>query len=157
MRTQPNLAIRVAVAALAMSACGVAAGISGGTPAGAASLVSARHAPEDTGSADLRLMAQVKRNVVRDVLGGGRTAPSSDGGLAGCAALSGGHQVAVGDYPKIAALFDSSRWPDLRTSGLAWVEIVTKQRSMHAYGGETVWFYQRLSAACAEHGRPLAP
>jgi hypothetical protein len=132
MRTQPNLAIRVTVAALAMSACGVAAGIS------------------------VRLMAQVKRNVVRDVLGGGRTAPSSDGGLAGCAALSAGHEVAVGDYPKIAALFASSRWPDLRNSGLAWVEIVTKQRDMHAYGGETVWFYQRLSAACAEHGQPLA-
>jgi hypothetical protein len=113
-------------------------------------------------------MAQVKRDVVwraaerarvhagsRGVLGGGRPALSSDGGLAGYASLSGGHQVAASDYPKIAALFASSRWPDLRISGLAWVEIVTKQRSMHAYGGETVWFYQRLSAACAKHGRPL--
>jgi len=196
MRTQPNLAIRVAAAALALSACGVAAGISGGASAGAASAVSALHTPGDTGSADLKEMAQLKRDVVgqpveragaqtdtswfadlRDVaqlkrdigwraverarvhagppgvLGVGRPALSSDGGLAGCASLSGGHQV---DYQKIAALFASSRWPDLRISGLAWVEIVTKQRSMHAYGGETVWFYQRLSAACAAHGRPLA-
>jgi len=148
MRTQPNLAIRVATAALALSACGVAVGISAGTSASAASVVSARHAPAETGSADLRDMAQLKRNVVRP-------ANSSDGGLAGCASLSGGHEVAISDYPKLGALFDSSRWPDLRISGLAWVEIVTKQHSMHAYGGETVWFYQRLSAACATHGQPL--
>ena len=103
----------------------------------------------DTSSfADLRDMAQVKRTVVR-------SADSSDGGLAGCASLSGGHEVAISDYPKLADLFDSSRWPDLRISGLAWVEIVTKQHNMHAYGGETVWFYQRLSAACATHGQPL--
>ena len=92
---------------------------------------------------------------VRGELGDGRPGNSSDGGLAGCASLSGTHQVAVSDYPRLAALFDRSRWPDLRISGLAWVEIVTKQHSMHAYGGETVWFYQRLSAACAKHGQPL--
>jgi hypothetical protein len=115
--------------------------------------------------ADLRDVAQLKRDIgwraverarvhagSPGVLGGG-SALSSDGGLTGCASFSGGHQV---DYRKIAALFASSRWSDLRISGLAWVEIVTKQRSMHAYGGETVWFYQRLSAACAAHGRPLA-
>jgi hypothetical protein len=92
MRTQPNLAIRVAVAALAMSACGVAVAISGGTSAGAASVVSARHAPGDTGSADLRIMAQVKRNVVWEAAersrvhpgprDGGQSVQSSDGGLA---------------------------------------------------------------------------
>jgi hypothetical protein len=169
MRTQRNLAIGVATAAVALSACGVAVGISAGTSAGAPGVASARHAPSDAGSADLRVMAQVKRDIVgravepsrvhagpRGVLGGGRSALSSDGGLAGCASLSGAHQVAASDYPKIAALFASSRWPDLRISGLGWVEIVTKQRSMRAYGGETVWFYQRLSAACAKHGQPLA-
>ena len=198
MRTQPNLAIRVATAALALSVCGVVVGISAGTSASAARVVSAGHAPGDTGSAgwrdtaqvkrdvvgqameraraqtdtslfaDLRDMAQVKRDVVwgaverarvhpgpRGELGDGRPGNSSDGGLAGCASLSGTHQVAVSDYPRLAALFDRSRWPDLRISGLAWVEIVTKQHSMHAYGGETVWFYQRLSAACAKHGQPL--
>ena len=168
MRTQPNLAIRVATAALALSVCGVVVGISAGTSASAASVVSAGHAPGDTGSAGWRDTAQVKRDVVgqamerarvhpgpRGELGDGRPGNSSDGGLAGCASLSGTHQVAVSDYPRLAALFDRSRWPDLRISGLAWVEIVTKQHSMHAYGGETVWFYQRLSAACAKHGQPL--
>ena len=178
MRTQSNLAIRAATAALALSACGVAVGISAGTSASAASAVSARHAPAETGSADLRDMAQLKRHVVgqamervqaqldtssfadlRDMAQVKRTvvrpANSADSGLAGCASLSGGHEVAISDYPKLGDLFDSSRWPDLRISGLAWVEIVTKQHSMHAYGGETVWFYQRLSAACATHGQPL--
>ena len=64
MRTQPNLAIRVATAALALSVCGVVVGISAGTSASAASVVSARHAPGDTGSADWRGMAQVKRDAV---------------------------------------------------------------------------------------------
>ena len=44
---------------------------------------------------------------------------------------------------------------DLRVSGLAYVEIATKLLETHAYGGETVWFHQRLSAACAKHGQPL--
>lgn len=118
--------------------------------------------------ADLRDLAQVKRDVAwsagerasahagpRGVLGDGRPALSSDSGLAGCASLSGTHQVAAGDYPKIAAQFDGSRWPDLRISGLAYVEIATQLREVHVYGGETVWFYQRLSAACAKHGWPL--
>ena len=151
MRTQPNLAIKVATAALALSACGGAAGISAGTAAAAPAVASARHAPAATGSAELREIAQVKRDVVGRA--GGQPPLSSDGGLAGCATVSGADEV---DYQQLAALFAGSRWPDLRISGLAWVEIVTKQRSMHAYGGETVWFYQRLSAACAKHGQPLA-
>lgn len=198
MRMQVNLAIGVAVAALALSACGTDAGISAGTPVDQSSSVPARHAPGDTRSADLRIMAQVKRDagwkadgraraqtdasrfadlrelaqVKRDVAwsagqrarahagprgvpGGGRPALSSDSGLAGCASLSGTHQVAAGDYPKMAAQFAGSRWPDLRISGLAYVEIVTQLREMHAYGGQTAWFYQRLSAACARHGQPL--
>lgn len=117
---------------------------------------------------DLRDLAQVKRDVAwraaerawahagpRGVLGGGRPASSSDSGLAGCASLSGPHQVGAGDYPKMAAQFAGSRWPDLRISGLAYVEIATQLREMHAYGGETAWFYQRLSVACAKHGEPL--
>ena len=65
------------------------------------------------------------------------------------------HQVAAKDYPKIGTQFADSRWPDLRISGLAYVRIATKLLTTHAYGGETVWFYERLSAACAEHGRAL--
>jgi len=198
MRTQLNLAIGAAVAALALSACGTDAGMSGGTSEDRSSSVPARHAPTDTGSADLGIMAQVKRDagwkaderarmqtdasrfadlrklarVKRDVawrvvegvaahadprgvLGGGRPALSSDSGLAGCESLSGTHQVTARDYPKIAAQFAGSRWPDLRISGLAYVEIATQLLETHAYGGETVWFSQRLSAACAKHGQPL--
>jgi hypothetical protein len=87
--------------------------------------------------------------------GSARPAPSPDSGLAGCTALSGAHHVAAKDYPKISAQFAGSRWPDLGISGLAYVEMATKLLTTHAYGGETVWFYERLSAACAEHGRAL--
>lgn len=150
MRTQPNLAIKLATVALALSACGVTAGISAGTAGAAPTVASARHTPAATGSAELGEIAQVKRDIVWRV--GGREPLSPDSGLAGCAAVARADQI---DYRKMAAQFASSRWQDLRISGLAWVEIVTKQRSMHAYGGETVWFYQRLSAACAKHGQPL--
>jgi len=89
------------------------------------------------------------------VLGSARPALSPDSGLAGCTALAGTHQVAAADYPAIGAQFAGSRWPDLRFSGMAYVEIATKLLTTHAYGGETAWFYQRLSAACAKHGRAL--
>src|SRR5215831_4321415 len=60
------------------------------------------------------------------VLGSARPALPPDTGLAGCNALSGAHQVAAKDYPKIDAHFADSRWPDLRISGLAYVGIATK-------------------------------
>jgi hypothetical protein len=56
-------AIGVAAAALALSACGIAAGISGGMPVDRASVGSAPHAPGNTGFADLTDLAQVKRDV----------------------------------------------------------------------------------------------
>jgi hypothetical protein len=80
---------------------------------------------------------------------------ASDSGLAGCTALSGAHQVAAADYPVIRAQFAGSRSPDLRISGLAYVEIATKLLTTRAYGGETTWFYQRLATDCARHGQPL--
>src|SRR5690349_1642792 len=61
MRTQPKPAIRIAAAALALSACGIAAGIVGGTPTAHASVVPARHVPGNTGLAGLRDLAQVKQ------------------------------------------------------------------------------------------------
>lgn len=82
-----------------------------------------------------------------------RPALSPDSGLAGCTAVAGTHQVAAAGYPAIGAQFAGSRWPDLRFSGLAYIEIATKLLTTHAYGGETAWFYQRLSATCAKHGR----
>jgi hypothetical protein len=62
MKKQPKLAIRVAAATLALSACGIAAGASGATPMADASVVSARHAPGDNRFAEMRLLAQVKRD-----------------------------------------------------------------------------------------------
>jgi hypothetical protein len=62
MRTQSKPAIRVAAAALALSACGTVAGIAGGTPVAHASVGSVRHAPGGTGFADLRDLAQAKRD-----------------------------------------------------------------------------------------------
>ena len=63
MRTQSKPTIKAAAAALALSACGIAVGISGGTPVARASPVSARHAPVNTGFADLRDLAQLKRDI----------------------------------------------------------------------------------------------
>jgi hypothetical protein len=87
--------------------------------------------------------------------GSAQAARSPDSGLVGCTALSGAHQVTAKDYPKIGAQFADSRWPDLRISGLAYTGIATKLLTTHAYGGETVWFYERVSTACAKHGRAL--
>jgi hypothetical protein len=155
MKTRQGVAIKVAAAALALSGCGIAASISAGAPVADASVVPARHAAGDSGFADLRNLAQAKRDAGWRAVQRARAAASPDGGLAACTALSDGQPAAASDYPKIAAQFAGSRWPDLHLSGLAYVEIATQLLATHAYGGETVWFYQRLSAACAEHGRPL--
>ena len=56
MNTQPKLAIRVAAAAMALSACGIAAG----TPMADAAVVS--HATGDTRFTEMRVLAQVKRD-----------------------------------------------------------------------------------------------
>jgi hypothetical protein len=90
---------------------------------------------------------------VRGGLGGTGSALPLDSGLAGCSSVLGAHQVAARDYPKIAAQFRGSRWPGLRISGLAYVEIATRLGATHANGGETVWFIERLAAACAKHER----
>jgi hypothetical protein len=79
-----------------------------------------------------------------------------DSGVLGCAMLSRVHQVAAAQYPRIRAEFADSQWADLRLAGTAYVDLVTVlMRDRPAYGGETAWFYERLSAACEEHGHPL--
>jgi hypothetical protein len=155
MKTRPRVAIKVAAAALVLSGCGIAAGTSGGPPAAHASVVPARHAAGGGGLADLRELVQAKRDAGWAAVHRARSAAPADGGLAACTSLRGGQPAAASDYPKIAAQFAGSRWPGLRLSGLAYVEIATQLITRHSYGGETVWFYQRLSAACAKHGRPL--
>jgi hypothetical protein len=62
MRIRLNLVAGAAAAALALTACGSAAGTSGGTQKDHAASVSARHAQTDTGFTDLRDLARVKRD-----------------------------------------------------------------------------------------------
>ena len=79
-----------------------------------------------------------------------------DGGLVACAYPLTTQDVPATVYPKIRAEFASSRWPDLRIAGTAWVDLAIALRTARGTDGyQTVWFYQRLSAACAEHGQPL--
>jgi len=59
MRTRRNLVTGIAAAALALTACGIAAGSSGGTPAA----VSAGHAPASTWVTQQGDLAQVKRHI----------------------------------------------------------------------------------------------
>jgi hypothetical protein len=81
-----------------------------------------------------------------------RPAKAADNGLAGCTALLAARQPAAGDYPRIRALFAGSPWPDLRIAGTSYVDLVVRLRTARSDGYETVWFYQRLSAACTRHG-----
>jgi hypothetical protein len=61
--------------------------------------------------------------------------------------------VPAADYQKIRAEFAGSRWPDLRNAGTAYVDLATQlPTAQYTDGYQTVWFYQRLSAACAKHG-----
>jgi hypothetical protein len=94
--------------------------------------------------------------VLTGVLGSLHPGGPPDSGLAGCASLSSTHHVAASGYRKIRARFVGSRWPDLRTAGAAYTDLAVQLRhARYTDGYETVWFYQRLSAACAKHGRPL--
>ena len=86
------------------------------------------------------------------VLGSTRPAAPHDSGLVACAYPLSTQDVPPADYPKIRAEFAGSRWPDLRNAGTAYVDLAVQL--LHARGTdgyETVWFYQRLSAACAKH------
>jgi hypothetical protein len=88
------------------------------------------------------------------VLGSTRPAAPHDSGLVACAYPLATQNVPAADYPKIRAEFADSRWPDLRTAGTAYVDLAVQL--LHARGTDgyqTVWFYQRLSAACAKHSQ----
>ena len=62
--------------------------------------------------------------------------------------------VPAADYPKLRAQFAGSRWPDLRNAGTAYVDLAMQLPTARGTDGyQTVWFYQRLSAACARHRR----
>ncbi len=77
---------------------------------------------------------------------------ATEDGIAGCTALLHAHQPAASDYPRIRAQFARSQWPDLRIAGTSYVDLAVKLRTARSDGYETVWFHQRLSAACTRHG-----
>jgi hypothetical protein len=80
-----------------------------------------------------------------------RPGEAADSGMAGCTELLGAHQAAAKNYPRIRSQFARSQWPDLRAAGMAYVDLAVALQTARADGYETVWFYQRLSLACARH------
>ena len=86
------------------------------------------------------------------VLGSTHSDAPPDSGLVACTYPLSTQDVPATDYPKIRAQFAGSRWPDLRNAGTAYVDLAVALRTARGTDGyETVWFYQRLSAACAKH------
>jgi hypothetical protein len=86
----------------------------------------------------------------------GSTDPGTppDSGLAACAYPLSAHDVTAAGYRQIRAQFAGSRWPDLRTAGTDYVDLAVQLLTARGTDGyQTVWFYQRLSAACTRHGR----
>ena len=77
-----------------------------------------------------------------------------DSGLIACAYPLATQDVPAAEYPKLRAEFAGSRFADLRTAGTAYVDLATALLTARGTDGyQTVWFYQRLSAACAQHDR----
>jgi hypothetical protein len=90
------------------------------------------------------------------VLSSTHSHPLRDSGLVACRYPLATQNVPAAGYPKIRAEFAGSRWPDLRTAGTAYADLAIALRTVRGTDGyQTVWFYQRLSAACAKHGQPL--
>ncbi len=88
------------------------------------------------------------------VLGSTHHGAPQDSGLVACAYPLSTQDVSAADYRKIRAEFAGSRWPDLRTAGTAYVDLAVALLTAQGTDGyQTVWFYQRLSVACAKHGR----
>ena len=86
------------------------------------------------------------------VLGSTHSDAPRDSGLVACAYPLSTQDVPATDYPKIRAEFAGSRWPDLRNAGTAYIDLAVALRTARGTDGyQTVWFYQRLSAACAKH------
>ena len=88
------------------------------------------------------------------LLGGTASGAPQDSGLVACAYPLATQDVPATEYPKLRAEFAGSRFPDLRTAGTAYVDLAVALLTARGTDGyETVWFYQRLSAACAKHER----
>jgi hypothetical protein len=77
-----------------------------------------------------------------------------DSGLTACAYPLSTRDVTAAGYRQIRAKFAGSRWPDLRIAGTDYTDLAVQLLTARGTDGyETVWFYQRLSAVCAQHGR----
>jgi hypothetical protein len=88
------------------------------------------------------------------VLGSTHSDAPQDSGLVACAYPLSTQDVPATDYPKIRAEFAGSRWPDLRNAGTAYVDLAMQlPNARYTDGYQTVWFYQRLAAACKKHGQ----
>jgi hypothetical protein len=99
--------------------------------------------------------AAVTLGLLASTLGGtAQAAKPHDSGLVACAYPLATRSVSVAEYRKLRAEFAGSRWPDLRNAGPAYVDLAVRLLTDPAGsdGYQTVWFYQRLSAACARHG-----
>ena len=89
------------------------------------------------------------------VLGSTHSGAPRDSGLVASGYPLTTQSVSAADYQKIRAEFAASRWPDLRSAGTAYVDLAAQllNKPSSSDGYETVWFYQRLSDACAKHGQ----
>jgi hypothetical protein len=77
-----------------------------------------------------------------------------DSGLVACAYPLATQDVPAAEYAKLRAEFAGSRFPDLRTAGTAYTDLAVQLLTARGTDGyQTVWFYQRLSAACAKHAQ----
>jgi hypothetical protein len=88
------------------------------------------------------------------VLGSTGSDAPQDSGVVACTYPLSTQDVPATDYQKIRTQFAGSRWPDLRNAGTAYVDLAMQlPNARYTDGYETVWFSQRLSAACAKHGQ----
>jgi hypothetical protein len=92
--------------------------------------------------------------VLIGVLGSTGSGAPQDSGLVACAYPLSTQDIPAAEYPKLRAEFAGSRWPDLRNAGTAYIDLAVQLSTARGTDGyQTVWFYQRLSAACAQHGQ----
>ena len=97
-------------------------------------------------------VAVVPAVVLIGVLGSTSSGAPRDSGLVACAYPLATQDVPPAEYPKLRAEFADSHFVDLRTAGTAYVDLAVALLTARGTDGyETVWFYQRLSAACAKH------
>jgi hypothetical protein len=94
--------------------------------------------------------------VVIGMLGHVHPGEPPDRGIAACASLSGLNQAGAPGFRRLGTEFATSRWPDLRADGTAYTDLAIKLGTARGTDGSAaVWFYERLSGACAKHGQAL--